>query len=440
VLVPHRLRSVGPRSRNGLAAFSCLRRAPGVDTAMWVECFRRSPRLLGAFAFCLLVGGVSAGRGSLAAAAPRPSQASSANQPSQAATRRQVGTIRSIEDNRIVLSTDAGDVNVVVQDGARIVRVEPGQKDLTGATVLALKDLEAGDRILVRGEASADGKSLAATVIIAMKHEDVAAKQQQERAEWQHGIGGLVVSVDRSAGVVMISRGSSGASSSIPVHISKDTIIRRYAPDSVKFDDAKASTLEAIRPGDQLRARGTPDGSGNGFTADEVVSGSFQNIAGSISSVDIAGNTILVSDAITKHPISVKITDQSQVRKLPPEMAQRIAARLRATPDAQANPARSSAGGSESNQAGMQGINRGRTPDLQQLLGRIPTVKLADLQTGEEVMIVSTQSNSSGQVTAITLLAGVAPLLTAAPRAAQAMMLAPWSLGSGDAGADDTNP
>lgn len=404
--------------------------------------FKLRPYLLAALTFCLFAVGPAVRAFGFTAArdAVEPPQPSTPGQAAvQNQARRQIGTIKTIENNQIVLATDAGDLNVIVQEGAQIVRVEPGQKDLTGATALELKDLEVGDRVLVRGVPSGGGKSLTASAIIAMKHADVEAKQQQSRQEWQHGVGGLVVAVDRSGGIVRISRGSVGTTRNIDVHIAKDTVIRRYAPDSVRFDDAKPSSLEAIKPGDQLRARGTPSGNGSEFNAEEIVTGSFRNIAGPISSVNPSASTILIKDAITQRPVEVKVSDQSQIRKLPPEMAQGIAARLKAT-----------AGEPNSAPGGMKGdggkanypqvASGGRPPDLQQLLARIPAVNFADLQPGDEVMIVSTEPDGSGQVTAITLLAGVEPLLTASPGAAQTMMLSPWSLGGGEAGTDETTP
>lgn len=78
----------------------------------------------------------------------------------------------------------------------------------------------------------------------------------------------------------------------------------------------------------------------------------------------------------------------------------------------------------------MSGRNGG---DIQQILSRMPPATLDNLQKGDVVMIVSTAGDASGTVNAITLLAGVEPILTAAPNATQAMMLSPWSLGSGNA-------
>jgi hypothetical protein len=377
----------------------------------------------------------------------------------QAPAARQLGTIKAIKGSTITLTTDAGkDIDVVVADAARIVSVEPGQKDLKGAIPLQLKDLQVGDRILVRGQASADAKSFAAAGVIAMKHTDLEAKKQHERDEWQkHGIGGLVSAVDPASGTITIGVGSLGAAKTIAVQTTKATVIRRYSPDSVKFDDAKPSTIDKIAPGDQVRARGVRSADGTTFAADEIVAGSFRNIAGTISAIDAAANTVSVTDLITKQPVVVKISAESQIRKLPLEMAQRIAMRMKAgaagaggAPGTPGSAAGSGAQGQAAPPAGASGggtgggpaAGGGRAPDLQQFLTRIPPSTLADLQKGDAVMIVSTEGTASGQVTAITLLAGIEPLLTASPKGAQGMSLSPWSLGGGGegGGAADANP
>jgi hypothetical protein len=149
----------------------------------------------------------------------------------------------------------------------------------------------------------------------------------------------------------------------------------------------------------------------------------------------------------------VKISAESQIRKLPPEMAQRIAMRMKAgaaggAPGTPGSAAGSGAQGQAAPPAGASGggaggpAGGGRAPDLQQFLTRIPPSALADLQKGDAVMIVSTEGTASGEVTAITLLAGIEPLLTASPKGAQGMSLSPWSLGGGGegGGAADANP
>lgn len=352
-----------------------------------------------------------------------------------------VGTIKAIDGNTVTLAPDQGaSVSVTIQEGARMVRVEPGQTDLKNAAPIQLSDLQVGDRILVRGKLSDDSKSLTATGVIAMKHADVAAKQQKDREDWQkRGIGGLVSAVDAANGTITISAAAQGGPKSVVIHTTKQTALRRYASNSVNFDDAKPAPLDQVQPGDQLRARGTRSADGGEFAAEEIVWGSFRNLSATIDSVDTGAGAVTITDLVTKKPVIVKITAQSQLRKLPPNMAQMIAARLKGLGAAGIGPA---AGGSAaspgaSRQNGAPGRSGNGPADFQQIINRAPAATLADLQKGEAVMIVSSASPGSNEVTAITLVGGVEPILQAAPsKSDQAMVLSPWNLGApgGDAG------
>jgi hypothetical protein len=368
-------------------------------------------------------------------------QAQEAQQPASASsTAKPVGVVKAISGNTITLTTDAGStVNIVVQDSARLVRIVPGQKDLKEATPIQLQDVQVGDRILARGTASEDGKSVAASSVVLMKESDVAAKQDRDREDWQkRGVGGLVSKVDVANGVVTLAAPAMSDAKPVTIHISKTTIIRRYSPDSVKFDDAKQGTLDQINAGDQLRARGVRSADGTELAADEVVSGAFRNIAGTVISTDAGNDTVTLMDLATKKPVTLRITADSQLRKLPPTVAQRIAIRLRGgSPDSatDAPPAGGSASapakaGETRPNGGAGGGRPGGTPDFQQMLKRMPAVTLADLQKGDAIMIVTTEGSANTQPTAITLLSGVEPILSASPNRA-AMLLSPWNLGGG---------
>jgi hypothetical protein len=342
-----------------------------------------------------------------------------------------IGTIKTISGNSIVLASDAGPLfNIAVQDGAKVLRIEPGAKDLKTASPITLQDLLAGDRILVLGKISNDGHSVMATTVIAMKKADVASKQEHDRQEWQrHAVGGLVNAVDAGSGTITISLPSLAGPKSVAIQVSKDTIVRRYAPDSVKFDDAKVSSLADIKPGDQVRARGTRSADGTELAAEEIVSGTFQNIAGVVSAVDASTSTLTVSDLISKKPVTVKITSESQLRKLPPQMAQFMAMRLKggaASPANGTGGAPPAAAQSPNGGAGSRGGGSGA--DMQQMLARVPPASLSDVQKGDAVMIVSTEGTVPGSATVITLVAGVEPILQASPSGGQAMILPPWSL------------
>jgi hypothetical protein len=316
----------------------------------------------------------------------------------------------------------------------------------------------------VRGKPGEDAGTFLASTVIAMKKGDIAEKQAHEREEWQRrGIGGLVKSTDPSAGVVTIGTMTQAGSKDVEVHIAKTTILRRYAPGSVKFDDAKASSLAEIKVGDQLRARGTRSEDGANFTADEIVTGTFRNIAGTIGSIDASTGTLTVADLASNKPVEIKITADSQMRKLPQPMAQRIAMRLKGiTPEASGANGVAGAGGTEKPGApapgasgapagppsgagaqggqalaggGMGGPQRNGGGDLQQLLSRLPASALSDFQKGDAVMIVATSGQNDSRVVAITVLGGVEPILQASPQGQAASILTPWSLNSGgDAG------
>jgi hypothetical protein len=368
---------------------------------------------------------------------------------------RPVGTVKTISGNTVTLTTDvSGDVTVQIQDGAKLVRVAPGQRDLKSATPIQVQDLQVGDRIVVRGKFADDGKTVLASAIIAMSKSDIAAKQAHDREEWQrHGTGGLVSSIDSSAGNITIATPAAGDKKTVIVHLSKDTILRRYAPDSIKFDDAKPAPLDQIKVGDQLRARGTRNADGTELAADEIVSGSFRNLSGTISSIDSAAGTVALQDLTTKKAFTVKVTSESQLRKLPVPMAQRIAARMKGIPaDAApsgapggtaANPQTAKPADTNNGAATGQGGNGAGRPggaaggDLQQAILRMPPATLSDLQKGDAVMIVATEGAGNGSVTAITLLGGVEPILQASPQGGASSLLSAWSLSAapgGDAG------
>ena len=342
------------------------------------------------------------------------------------AASRFLGTVTAIGGDTLTVKTDAGEVHQVqVPATAILKRIEPGQKDLSTAAAMQFSDLETGDRVLVRLDPDAPAGAIQASQIIAIKAADVALKQQKDREDWQkRGVGGLVKSVDSAAGVIVLTSGVGATAKSITVNTTKATMLKRYAPASVSFDQAQLAPIGAIHAGDQLRARGTKNADGTEIAAEEVVSGTFRNVSGMITSLDPATSTLVVKDLATKKQVTIHITPDTQMKRLPDRMATMLAARLKG-----------GAGSGESARpqyVAQRGNGQGSSAapgggDSQQMLSRLPAIQLADLKKGEAVMLVSTDGN---EVTAITLLAGVEPLLEA-PAASQ-NLLNNWSMGSGE--------
>jgi hypothetical protein len=363
------------------------------------------------------------------------------------AASRFLGTISAIAGDTLTVKVDAnGDRQVEVPAGASIKRISPGEKDLSKAVAMEFSDLAVGDRVLVKLDPDAPAGKSQALQIVAVKQEDVAQKQQKDREDWQlRGVGGLVKSVDPAAGVIVLTSGAGATAKTITVHTTTTTVLKRYAPASVSYAAAQPAPIDAIHAGDQLRARGQKNADGTDIAAEEVVSGTFRNISGVISSVDASSSTFSLKDLATKKQVTVHVTPDAQMRRLPDMMARMLAARLAGSPGGAgsgqwARPQNSGqpgagqwsgqgGGGQGLGAGGPQGAGRPGGGDMQQMLSRAPAVQMADLKKGDAVMLVST--DGSTDVTAITLLAGVEPLLEA-PAASQSL-LNNWSMGGGGA-------
>lgn len=369
---------------------------------------------------------------------------------------RFIGTVAGINGTTLTVKTDAGQsYQVEVPSTTSIKRIEPGQKDLSTAAAMEFSDLAVGDRTLIKLDPDAPAGTAQALQIIAVKQADVAQKQQQEREDWQkRGVGGLVKSVDTADGVIVLTSGAGAAAKTITVHTTKTTMLKRYAPASIRFDAATPAPIDAIHPGDQLRARGAKSADGLSIDAEEVVSGTFRNISGIITSTDASASTLEVKDLVTKKQVTIHITPEAQMRKLPERMAAFLAMRLKGTAGGgAASMQRTGAGqgvgqgtgqgagqsgagqwsGQRNGQGGGMGTGAGAGGgDPQQMLSRAPAIQIADLKKGDAVMVVAT--DGSTDVTAITLVAGVEPLLQA-PEASQSL-LNNWSMGGGSGAAD----
>lgn len=350
-----------------------------------------------------------------------------------AAMSRALGTVKAINGNDVTVVEDSGQqVTVTVPDGARVLELAPGSTNLKDAQPAAFSSIAVGDRILVTGKAGDSAGTLTAVRVILMKSGAIAQQHAAEEADWQkNGMGGIVTAVDPATGTLTVSVGAK----KVEVKTTSATKFRRYAGDSVKFEDAVAGTLAQIHQGDQLRARGNKSEDGLSMQAEEVVSGSFKNLSGLITTISAANGTLTLKDLATKKTMTVRVTENSNVHALPLQAATMFAARARG--GSARGGAGQRAGRSEGEQpeggAGEHRAGRSAGADLSQLVSRLPPETIADLKVGDAVMIVASQSDpGSSNVTAVTVLSGVEPILQAAPGGSSEMTLSPWNV-SGEA-------
>jgi hypothetical protein len=265
----------------------------------------------------------------------------------------------------------------------------------------------------------------------------VTKKQEADTAEWNQGVHGLVKSVDATTGVIVVTTRMGSITKDVTVNTTSATVLERYAPGSVRYDEAKRAPIAAIQPGDQFSSRGTRSADGTAFAADGVITGTFRSIPGTVIAIDTAASTVTVKDLSTKKPVTIRIAADLELRRLDDNVATMLATRLKGNPaGGGARGANGGGGGANGGGGGGQrtfsqagGAGPGRM-DLENMLDRAPQIQLAALKKGDAVMIVATEDASG--LNAVKLLAGVEPLLEA-PEAAD--LLSSWSLSSGDAGA-----
>lgn len=338
---------------------------------------------------------------------------------------RVIGEVKSlVGTERIDVKTDEGtDVDVLLQEKTLYLRVPPGETDLKKATRITFKDIAQGDRVLARGKLSEDKKSIAAVSVILMTKEELAQKHERDRAEWvARGVSGQITSMNSQTQEVVVTLRDQKTMVVGPVGSAR---FRRYAPDSVRFSDAKPSTFAELKIGDQIRVLGDKSEDGSRLKPEEVISGTFRNIAGTVKMVNAAAGEVQIMDLVAKKPMTVKVNADSVLRRLP-SMGAMMSARAAQSGGQGGSGAARPAGAGAGGPGGMK--------DIQKLLEQIPAMPIADLKPGDAIIVSTTSGTEPASVTAITLIAGVEPFLTAAPRGGGQQISSSWNFG-GDMGA-----
>ncbi len=341
------------------------------------------------------------------------------------------GEVSSVSASEIVLQTKDGAVSAILSDKTEYKRVSPENPSLKTATAATFADIGAGDKVIVTGIMAADKKSIPARAVYLMTKADIAGKQTKDQEQWKtRGISGQVAAVNAQTKEITVStRGMMGEIKTL-LTPNNNAKFRRYAQDSVRYDEAKTSSLDEIKVGDMIRALGDKSADGTTFKAEEIISGSFQTIGGTITAIDAAKNEITISNIQTKKPVTIVVGQNSVLKQFPAEAAQRMAAiqtgggmqppggmrppqgnnqsSQTAPPNGQTAPNGMRPGG-----GGMRGAG-----GIDEMLERFPTITIADLKVGEMIAFSSSKNENADRVTAIKLLSGVEPFLKAAPQTA----------------------
>ncbi|HYG10232.1 MAG TPA: DUF5666 domain-containing protein [Pyrinomonadaceae bacterium] len=312
-----------------------------------------------------------------------------------AAQTRFLGAVTAIDTGlrRLTIKPASGQViTIALNERTVYKRVPLGATNLEKAVDIKFEDLSVGDRVLARGTPISGGDGLLALAVIVISKTEIEQKEERDRAEWlRRGIVGHVTALSpANREITLLARGSDGKQ---PVVVTVDDAarFRRYAPDSIRFANARESSFGELKVGDEVRALGERNADKTRYKAEQIVSGSFQTIGARITAVKADTNEIVVNNIQTRKAMTVVLNSDSMLRRLPPEVLPLLEKSATATASGGAS------GGAASRPDG----------DLQEIIERLPPINLGDLKPGDALLVSSIVGSDATRVTAIMVVAGV---------------------------------
>ncbi|HEX4274365.1 MAG TPA: hypothetical protein VHZ74_03370 [Bryobacteraceae bacterium] len=368
-----------------------------------------------------------------------------------------IGTIEKVDTGAksMALKTDKGEESSIkFDDRTQFLMLPAGEKDTKKATRASASDVGAGDRVIARMKQE-DPTGQPAVFLYFSKQADLAQRQKKTAEEWQtQSVAGTVKSIDASAKQITIAvRGGFGPAKDMTLDATGSVDYERYNPDAGKYDPSTAG-VAAIQVGDQVRVLGQKNADQTSIKLEAMMSGSFKTIPVQIKTIDVATKTITGTDLGSKKPITIAIKADTTLKKLDDATALLMARRLNPSFQAEggrggrgnrgqgagaAEPGAGQApdggrgnfagGGNFAGRGGQGGGRAGRNADPSKLLETQPTIEFADLKAGEPVVVTGAASNDPSKLTAMSLVAGVDPILRAAPQNGADPLGGSWNFG-----------
>lgn len=326
------------------------------------------------------------------------------------------GDVFSITAKSMVIAAKTENVETVLTEKTVYKRVsaEPFKAlNFATATTGAFGEIGVGDIVTVSTLLGSDRKSMNARTVYYVTKADMVAKAAKESEQWRtRGITGRVTTVNAQTNQVQVEITSLMGKTTLALTPKTDAKFMRYAPGSIRYDEALKSSLNEIKSGDEIRAIGDKNADGTTFEAEQVLTGAFQTVAGTIKSIDSTKNE-LVLDLQKGKSLTVMITNTSIVKNYPPELAARMAG-FQTGGAGMARPAgqggQSPAGQGQAPRPGGSAGGPRSGGGLDDMFMRFPDIKITDLKVGEVIAVVITKSDATS-VRAIKLAAGVEPFI-----------------------------
>lgn len=375
----------------------------------------------------------------------------------------------------ISVKPDKGDdTTVKFDERTTFQRLPAGETDVKKATASEAKEVEVGDKLVARVQ-TADPTGKPARTIIFTKQADIALRQQKTQEEWKTATSGLVTSLDAGAKQIRfnVKLPGSPAPKEVALDISGKVDFQRYNPDSGKYEPGK---VEQIKTGDQLRVLGQKAPDMSSIKAEAIGFGSFKTIGVQVKTIDAATNTISGIEISSKKPVVIALRSDTSLKKFS-DMAAMMVARQLNPSMAQAGGRGGRGGGAPGGGApgggapgggdpaagggrggmgggGMAGGPPGGAPgeggapggrggfgggrgggrggmDIGKIIEQQPAITLAELKAGDSIIVTGATGSDSAKLTATALVAGVEPILRAAPSNGADPLAGSWNMGGG---------
>jgi hypothetical protein len=370
-----------------------------------------------------------------------------------------IGTIDKVDAAGKVFTVkpDKGDnTTVKFDERTSFMTIPAGETDLKKATPSDANALSGGDRVVAR-VFTADPTGKAARTIYITKQADLAQRQQETQEKWKNATSGLVTSIDPGAKQIKFNVKAGPAMKEVALDVSGKVDFQRYNPESGKYEP---STADLIKTGDQLRVLGQKNPDMTQIKAESVGFGSFRTIGVQVKTIDTVANLITGTETASKKPVVVALRPDTSLKKFSDMAALAVARQLNPSyqqagggrggrdrppqgeapgsaagsnmppvgPQAQGGGAPGGGRAGPGGGMGRMGGGRGGM-DINHIIEQQPAVTLGELKAGDALIVTGAIGSDPGKLTATALLAGVEPILRAAPSNGADPLAGSWSMG-----------
>ena len=363
------------------------------------------------------------------------------------------GTVEKIDVKGGVMTVkpDKGDAatSVKFNEQTTFSIIPAGETDVKKGTPGTPADISAGDKVVAR-VLTADPTGKPARTVYVERQADLAKRKERTQEEWKSAVNGLVTSVSLAEIKITAKMAGSPAPKEVTLELGPKVDYERYDPANGKYEP---SNLAAIKVGDQLRVLGEKNADSTGIKAENIGSGSFKTIGVQVKSIDAAGNQITGIETGSKKPVIIALRTDTSLKKFSDMAAMMVARQLNPTyqqaggrgnrggggggaraemPQGGGAPPDGAPGGGRTGMGGGRGGRGGM--DIGKIIEQQPSIQLGDLKPGDAIIVTGATANSSDKLIAIALVAGVEPILRAAPSNGADPLAGSWNMGGGGGG------